>query len=169
MTSIITIIFYILVGTAGGFIGWRLKFSGGVIIGSMLAVIIFKLLTQKHVGVPSGLQFFIQVMIGFMVGMSFNMGILPQIKNIIWPVCMSIIILMAAGLITTFIIAKMDILDIPTAYIATSPGAMNTLIGLAIARGANTTLVVAFHMFRLMIVNISSPFIFALLSWWFKK
>ena len=169
MSSITTVFSYLLLGTVGGLIGWRLKFSGGIIIGSMLAVIIFRLLVQKQVEIPFGIRFFIQVLIGFMVGTSFDPGILPQLKALIWPVCLSTLILMAGGLITTFILARMGVLDIPTAYIATSPGAMSTLIGLAIDRGANATLVVGFHFIRLTTINLTAPFIFALLAWWFKK
>jgi len=82
---------------------------------------------------------------------------------------LSTITLMVTGLMISVILARFGFLDIPTAYIATSPGAMSTLIGLAIERGADTTLVVAFHVFRLTFVNVTAPFVFALLAWWSSK
>jgi len=160
------ILLYLIVGAAGGFIGWRLKIAGGIIIGSMLAVIIFKLLVQRDVEIPGGLRFFIQVLLGVMVGSTFRPEILHELRTMVWPVVLSTIVLMGSGLITAVVLARFGVLDTPTAYIATSPGAMSTLIGLATESGANATLVLLFHVFRLTSINLTAPLIFALLAWW---
>ncbi len=159
----------LVVGAAGGFIGWRLRIAGGTIIGAMLAVIIFKLLAEKSAVFPEGFKFLTQVLIGVMVGSTFRPEVIQDLKTIGWPVMISTLSLMAAGLVMSVVLARLGFLDIPTAYIATSPGAMSTLIGLAIDKGADTTLVMAFHVFRLTFVNLTAPFVFVLLAWWLRR
>jgi len=162
-------ILVLLVGTAGGLIGWRLKIAGGIILGSMSSVIIFKLLFQSSMEIPQELSFFIQVLIGVMVASSFKPEIIQNLKIMTWPIILSTFILVASGLVTAIILAMLKLLDAPTAYIATSPGAMPALIGLAIDSSANPTVVVAFHVFRLAFVNLTAPLIFSLMAWWVKS
>lgn len=87
----------------------------------------------------------------------------------VWAVALSTFALVVTGLIIAIIIAQLKHLDIPTACLATSPGAMAALVGLALESTANPTLVVAFHFFRLSFINLTSPFIFALIAWLLKS
>lgn len=169
MGTVTDMLLYLVVGSVGGLIGWRLKVPGGVIVGSMLAVIIFQTLFHKNPNIPSSYGFFVQVLIGVMVGTTFSPETIQNLKILAVPVLLSTLTLLFSGLAISLILAKKGILDIPTAYLATSPGAMSTLVGLAIESGANATLVVAFHVFRLTTVNLTAPLVFALLAWWLKK
>ena len=160
---------YLVIGSAGGFIGWKLKISGGVLIGSMLAVIIFRLLLQKNIEIPASFNFITQVLIGIMIGCTFMPEIIYELKNMVWVVALSTLALVVTGLIIAIIIAQLKHFDIPTAYLATSPGAISASVGLALESNANPTLVVAFHFFRLSFINLTSPFIFALIAWLLKS
>lgn len=155
MGTTIHVFLYLIVGAAGGFIGWRLKIAGGTIIGSMLAVIIFKLLVQRDFELPEGLIFFIQVLLGVMVGSTFRPELLHELKSLAMPVVLSTMVLMGSGLLTAVLLARFGVLDIPTAYIATSPRAMSTSIGLATESGANATLILFPFFFRLTLTSIN--------------
>jgi uncharacterized membrane protein AbrB (regulator of aidB expression) len=55
-------------------------------------------------------------------------------------------------------------LDIGTAYLGTSPGAMSALIVLALESEAQPMLVVCFHFIRVVFVILTAPLIFRLVS-----
>jgi membrane AbrB-like protein len=169
MNSVFDTFIYLMVGIVGGLIGWRLKISGGVIIGAMLAVILFRLLSHKTIELSGSFNFITQILIGVIIGCTFKPEVIFELKGLFWPVALSTLVLVVTGLITAIIIARLKDLDISTAYLATSPGAMTALVGFALDSKANPTLVVTFHFFRLSFINLTYPFIFALISWLLKN
>jgi hypothetical protein len=72
--------------------------------------------------------------------------------------------LVGAGCLMAIVIHRLDLLDAATAYIATSPGAMTSLIPLSVEGCANPVIVTCFHFFRLLFILLTAPWILKALS-----
>ncbi len=142
MDSILGLSFYVVLGTLEGFLGSRLKITGGALIGAMLLVIFVKMLLKVHWEVPRSFTFILQVFLGIMVGSTFHPDMVKTLIKIIIPVITSTVVLVGAGIVLSIIFTKLNILDPGTAYLGTSPGAMSALIVLAIDNPAKEALVV---------------------------
>jgi len=82
------------------------------------------------------------------------------------PVIISTIVLVSVGLLLSLFVAKIWPLDIYTAYLGTSPGAMSALIPLADDSPANVAFVGAFHFFRVVFIILIAPLIYKLIQMW---
>jgi len=164
MSSSLGLLAYLGLGLLGGLLGAKLKIPAGVLIGAMLAVICFKIVMKVHWEVPKGLIFVLQVVVGIGVGAAFQPELLQVMKKIALPVIISCVVLVGVGVIMAIIFTRMGLLDIGTAYLGTSPGAMNVLVVLALESQAHPTLVVCFHFIRVVFVILTAPLIFKLIS-----
>ena len=155
---------YICVGMIGGLIGAKLKIPGGVLTSAMLGVMVCKLFMRVQWEMPKGINFITQVLVGVMVASAFHPDMLKTLRSIAVPVIISSIMLVGAGCILAIIIYRLNLLDAATAYMATSPGAMTSLIPLSIEGSANPVVVTCFHFFRLLFILFTAPWILKALS-----
>ncbi len=154
---------FIVIGFIGGFIGEKLKIPAAPLVGAMVAVICFKIFTRVDWVLPRSFTFSLQVLLGVMVGASFQPAMMQAMHKIFIPVVTSSVFLVGTGLILSLIFTKLGILDISTAYLGTSPGAMSALVVLALDNDTNPTLVTCFHFFRVVFVILTTPLIFKFL------
>lgn len=164
MNSIKVLSFYLCVGTLGGFCGYKLKIPAGTLVGAMLAVIVTKIVLKSYWEMPKGFTFVIQILLGVMVGAMYNPSIIKMLNKIAIPVVSSTVVLMGVGILLSLIFTKLGLLDIGTAYLGTSPGAMSALIPLAFDSQADASLVVCFHFFRVVFIVLTAPIIFKIFS-----
>ena len=164
MTSSMGLLTYIALAIAGGLLGAKLKIPAGALIGAMVTIIVFKMTMKMHWEIPKGFSFALQVFVGMMVGATFQPELLHVMKKIALPVIISCVVLVGGGVIMAIIFTRMGLLDIGTAYLGTSPGAMSALIVLAFDSGARPMLVVCFHFVRVVFVILTAPLIFKWLS-----
>ena len=136
----------------------------GTLVGAMLAIILFKMLTKLHWEVPRNFTFFLQIFLGIAVGASFQPGMIHVLKKIALPVVISCVVLVVTGALLALIFTRLGILDMGTAYLGTSPGAMSALIALALDSPAQPLLVVCFHFIRVIFVLLTAPLIFRWIS-----
>jgi len=160
MNHFVSLPVFLIVGTLGGFLGSKLKAPAGPLMGALVAVICFKLIARVDWTTPKMFTFVLQVFLGVMVGASFQPDMLKVMGKVIIPVITSTLFLVGTGLALSIIFAKMEFLDIGTAYLGTSPGAMSALIVLALDSDANATLVTCFHFFRVVFIILTTPFVF---------
>lgn len=157
---------YILVGALGGLIFTQLKVPAGAMIGSMLAVIVFKLVPAAPPELPKGFGFMIQILLGILIGATFKRDMLKEFHLIAFPVISSTIALVGVGLVLTILFYRFGLLDIGTAYLGTNPGAMSVLMLLSLETQSNPPVVLTFHFFRVVFVVLTAPWIFRLISRW---
>ena len=86
MNSIVGLFFYLGVGTLGGFCGSKLKIPAGTLVGAMLAVILTKMVLKSYWEMPKEFTFVIQILLGFMVGATYNPSIIKTLSKIALPV-----------------------------------------------------------------------------------
>jgi hypothetical protein len=169
MNNITGLLIYLVVGTAGGLLGSRFKITGGTLIGAMMAVILFKMLVQKDLEIPRSYTFFVQILIGIMVGISYSPDMNKVFMRIAVPVIISTLVLVAAGLGICFILIKAGLLDASTSYLSTSPGAMVAMISLAAESKANSPIVLTFHFFRIVFIILTAPLVFHFIHYLFGR
>ena len=169
MKQLISLGVYLALGLVGGLLGSRLKITGGTILGAMLAVIIYKVWADKPWPLPKEYSLVVQFLIGVMAGSSYTPETGRMLLQIAFPIIVSTLILVVAGFLTSLLLAKMGVLNAPTAYLGTSPGAMSALISLAADSEANPAVVAAFHFVRVVFILVTAPLMFYLMRVWFPE
>jgi membrane AbrB-like protein len=169
MNQFAVVLIYLALGAVGGMLGSRLKLPGGIMLGAMLAVLLFRIFADKPWPIPKSYAFVVQILLGVMVGASYTPEIGRMFSRIILPIVASTLVLLAAGLLVCIVLAKVGILDIQTAYLSTSPGAMSVLVSLAVESQANPPVVLAFHFFRVVFIIVTAPLVFHLIQLWFPE
>jgi membrane AbrB-like protein len=164
MSSSLGFLVYIGLGIVGALLGAKLKIPAGALIGAMLTIIVFKMTMKVHWEIPKGFSFALQVFVGIMVGATFQPDLLHVMKKIALPVIISCVVLVGAGVLMALIFTRLGMLDMGTAYLGTSPGAMSALVVLALDSQAQPMLVVCFHFVRVVFVILTPPLIFKWLS-----
>lgn len=164
MSSSLGLLSYLGLGLLGGLLGAKLKIPAGVLIGAMLTIICFKILVKVHWEIPNSFTFVLQVFLGIMVGAAFQPELMQAMKKIAIPVIISCVILVGTGVILAVVFTRLGLVDIGTAYLGTSPGAMSALVVLAFQSQAQPMLVVCFHFVRVVFVILTAPLIFKLIS-----
>ena len=164
MSSSLGLIGYLGLGLLGGLLGAKLKIPAGALIGAMLTIIFFKIFMKVHWDIPRSFTFVLQVFLGIMVGESFQPELVQVMKKIAIPVIISCVVLVGTGVILAVVFTRLGLVDIGTAYLGTSPGAMSALIVLALESEAQPMLVVCFHFIRVVFVILTAPLIFRLVS-----
>ncbi|MBW2704999.1 MAG: AbrB family transcriptional regulator [Deltaproteobacteria bacterium] len=160
MNYLISLPIFLAIGTLGGYLGTKLKIPAGALIGSLLAVICFKLISRVDWNVPKTFTFVLQVFLGIMVGASFQPGMLKVMGRVFFPVITSTLLLVGTGLLLSMVFTRMGLLDMGTAYLATSPGAMSALLGVALDSGKDATVITCFHFFRVVFIILTMPLIY---------
>lgn len=104
--------------------------------------------------------FVLQVFLGIMVGASFQPGMLKVMGRVFFPVITSTLFLVGTGLLLSMVFSRMGLLDMGTAYLATSPGAMSALLVVALDSGKDAAVITCFHFFREVFIILTMPFIY---------
>ncbi len=118
--------------------------------------------TRVTVEVNTGKKSFFKT--GTMAGWKEAPTMMPVLKKLFFPVLTSTVTLVGVGILLSIVFTRMGILDAPSAYLGTSPGAMSALIVLAFESGSSATLVVCFHFFRVVFVILTAPLFLKLFS-----
>ncbi len=153
----------ICVGIVGGYLGMKSRIPAGTLLGATIAVILYRMLLNSDWKLPEQFGFILQVMVGVLIAVSYDSALLRKLLSLWGPILISCTVLICAGLALAVIFHKMGWLDLPTAYIATSPGAMNVLVTMSGDFKADVALVASFHFVRIFIINLTAPLIFKLL------
>ena len=151
---------YLGLGAVGGLLGLKFKFPGSVIICSMLAVMLARMGLQSSWQAPKYFVLAIQITLGVMVGLGYTPALAKELGRVIVPVMASTLFLVFAGLVMAVVTVKLGLLNIPDAYLSTSPGAMSALLSLSLEGSANPGIVAAFHFFRVIFIILTAPIVF---------
>jgi uncharacterized protein len=150
----------------GGFIGYKLKIPAGTVIFSLLAVACVKLLMKmEETSLPRLINFIPQALVGLVLGIQFSRSVLVQISKMWGYMILSVIVLVAAGVLIAVVFMKMNVLDVETAYLGTSPGALSAMIFLAVDQKVNVPLVAIFHLFRIFFILMTGPAILKVIGY----
>lgn len=160
MSPSVSLLIYLAIGCVGGLLGYYSRLPAGTLLGTVLAVIIFKIALNVSWQTPKTYGFFCQVLLGVLIGLTFQPCLLRIMASLWAPMMISTAALIACGMATAYIFAKWWPIDLPTAYIATSPGGMVALVPMAVDIHVNAALIASFHFLRIFTVVSTAPFLF---------
>lgn len=148
-------------GAAGGWLFDALHIPGGSMLGAVVGAMLIKLSGLNEMPTPHGFQLVAQIGMGIVVGNMLTPTIMAEIKSMLPLMAVTTGLLLAAGFVGSWLVYRGTGMDIPSAILATSPGGLNAVVGLAADMGNYAPMVMAFQMVRLYAVVLLSP----LISW----
>ena len=146
-------------GSAGGLLFHWLKVPGGPMVGAMLAVIAHNLLISESVVLPSALKTGTYILMGIVVGSMFRPSMLGILRDSWYMLFISSAILFTAGFFSAYLAYKTGTLSATSAYLATSPGGLNALTGMAAQMGEDAPIILLYQMTRQYAVILLAPLI----------
>lgn len=141
----------LLVGILGAYIAKALKIPAGAMVGSMIFVGIFNVLTGAAY-VESSTRFFVQVIAGAFIGIGMDKEQLIEIKNLIKPAIVMVIGLLILNIVVGLFIYKTTSLDLLSSLFSAVPGGMADMSIISSEMGADTSMVAVFQLARLISV-----------------
>ncbi|HJD96079.1 AbrB family transcriptional regulator [Mailhella massiliensis] len=162
------ILMLVVCGTAMGCLFKYLNIPGGCMLGAVVGSMTVKLLGIADAQMPSLFYNAAQIAIGICVGSMISLDMLAGMKDQIPVMVLSTVILLLAGLGSAFVVRHMTDLDVTSSILATSPGGLNAVIGLADAAEHLPT-IMAFQMMRLYVVILLVPVFCWCMKFFFHK
>ena len=145
-----------------GEISERLHFHNGCLL---VPILLGSILTMSNVelsAVPSWATDFAQLMFGLVLGARYERAFFIRYKLFIPFALLNSFFILVASAIAGALLAWAFGLPIATMIIATAPGGLAEMTITAQALQISVPLVVAFHLFRVVVVNVGTQYIFAL-------
>ena len=159
----IRIFLTLLVGTIGGLTGYFLRLPAGVMIGSMLAVGVYNCLSFKA-DMPAKVRIGGQILIGTLLGLNLNPQTIMELRTILLPALIIVVILLFSGCVTGLIVHKICKVDLHTAILCSSAGGLTELSVLATSLGGDGPKVAIIHLLRVITVVATMPIILTALE-----
>lgn len=159
MPNFVLFIITLAVGYVGSVIARKLKVPSGAMIGSMVAVIIYNLVTEKGF-YYADFKLILQVFSGALVGGKVAKEDVIALKKLVLPVIILIICMIILNIVFGTLIYLFSNLDIATSLFATSPGGASDMALIGEELGANPGYVGILQVFRLLIIYTFCPPLF---------
>ena len=147
----------LVVGSAGALAAIRLRIPAGALLGPMVLGAVLHGTGLVRVAVPAALLDAAYVAIGLTIGLLYTpatvryaLRILPQLLG-----STLVLIALCAGSATLLAVAVQ--VDPLTAYLATTPGGLDSVTVIALGSGANVPLVLAVQALRVFVVIATGP------------
>jgi membrane AbrB-like protein len=156
------------VGFAGASLFSLLKLPGGALTGAMISVVAFTVISgQPPAEKPDWLSFIVYTGVGVLIGSMSKPGML-QAVGAAWPtLALSTGLILLAGCVCAWIVARNGALSIDSAYLATSPGGFNAIMGLSLAND-EAPIIMIYHLVRIYAVILLAPYMGRLLGIFLK-
>jgi membrane AbrB-like protein len=149
----------VALGLVGGIVGRLSRIPAGVLLVPMFAGIILHGTGWLTIELPPWLLAISYAFLGWSIGMGFSREILAHALRVLPQTILAILglILFCGGL--AFVLVKAVGIDPLTAYLATSPGGMDSVAIIAASSKVDVSFVMALQTVRFMVVLSIGPFI----------
>ncbi len=149
----------LLVGAAGGWLGYLISLPLAWMIGAMVATTAAAL-AGLPVRMPGGLRSSMIAVLGVMLGSGFSPALLDHLGD--WTVTLSALLpyVALAGLAARFYFVRCVGYDRVTAFFAGMPGGLTEMVLIGGAMGGNERVIALSHASRVLIVVMIIPFAF---------
>lgn len=153
MKSIVNTVF---VAFCGGLIGIKSKLPAGGLIGAMLAVGFIQIYGLE-VRMPVEFRQISEIIIGGFIGLSFTGEFAANLRSLIIPALLISGSVLVFGIVMGFLIHKITGLDLVTAIFAGSPGGITNMTIISNSLGADSRVVAAMQLVRLICLILGLP------------
>jgi uncharacterized protein len=157
--DVTTYVLTALVAGLGAWAGTRFRLPAGALLGPLILGILLEELGVMHLAWPQGMPQAAYLVLGLWVGLLFDGDSIKRAGRL-WPV----VLLSAIGLVVAcaalgWALSSLTGIDPITAYLATTPGGIDSVAIVALGSGANAPLVLAIQTLRLLAVIAAGSFL----------
>ena len=155
----LTYVLTALTAALGAWAGTRLRLPAGTMLGALIVGIGLEESGTLHLAWPPGVQQAGYLMLGVYVGLLFDRASVQRAGRIFPYVLASAVGLVAVCAGLGWMLSALTPIDELTAYLATSPGGMDSVAIMALGSGADAPVVLAVQMMRLLVVVLAGALI----------
>lgn len=147
----------LLVALVGGWIGHRFRVPSG----ALLVPMVLGALVQTGAGIslqlPHTLLTVTYAVIGWSIGLRFTREVLGHAFRAVPQMLLSTALMIALCSLSAWMLVRLLPTDPLTAFLATSPGGLDSVVVIALGTGVDLPLVLALQTLRLFVVVLSGP------------
>jgi uncharacterized protein len=148
-----------LVAGLGAWAGTRFRLPAGALLGPLVLGILLEELGVMHLAWPQGVPQAAYLVLGLWVGLLFDGDSIKTAGRLLPVVLLSAIGLVVACAALGWALGTLMGIDPITAYLATTPGGIDSVAIVALGSGADAPLVLAIQMLRLLAVIAAGSFL----------
>jgi uncharacterized protein len=148
-----------LVAGLGAWAGMRFRLPAGALLGPLILGILLEELGVMHLAWPQGVPQVAYLVLGLWVGLLFDGDSIKRAGRLLPVVLLSAIGLVVACAALGWALSTLTGIDPITAYLATTPGGIDSVAIVALGSGADAPLVLAIQMLRLLAVIAAGSFL----------
>jgi membrane AbrB-like protein len=141
----------------GGALGFGLKIPAGGLLIPMLIGAVLEGLNLVTIALPQWLLALSYAFLGWSVGLGFTRDILIHASRVLPQILLSICAIIGICAIFAVVLVKAAGIDPMTAYLATCPGGVDSIIIIGVSTHADLSFVMTLQTLRLLIVLIAGP------------
>lgn len=164
------VVWLLLGGAAGAALARPLRVPFWPLIGSIAGAATVRLAYGGHLAVPAGWQTTAQILVGTLVGMSVLPGVLRDFRAVLLPGLLAVFALLGFGVGWGLVVGHSGEADLVSAVFGMVPGGVGEMMAAATAVHADTAVVAAMHLVRLIVVLSCLPLLVrcarAFGRWW---
>jgi len=155
--NLISLLETLMIAAFGGWLGLKLKIPGGALLTPLAIGGTLSLSGAVELVQPPWLLAISYMVLGWRIGLGFTLAVVRYAMRAFWRILFSILLLMAlCGLLAVGLVVFFDI-DPLTAYLATSPGGLDSVAIIAASTDVDVGLIMTFQTLRFMLVLLISP------------
>jgi len=147
----------LLLAAGGSVAAQKLRVPGGSLLGPLILGSVLQSNGILHITLPPWILAPTYMVLGWCIGLRFTREALSQAAQALPSMIVSIACLVAACAGIALGLTHLTDIDPLTAYLATSPGGLDSVAIIASASGANVSFVMAFQTARLLLVVSTGP------------
>lgn len=153
-----TLLIILCAAAVGGLLFHLCGIPGGMIVGAIVGVMLIKCVGElPPMAFPRPLQCIVYILLGAMVGNMFDPAMFAAVRET-WPALVaSTLLVLVSGMGAAVIAVLWGRLDPASAYLATSPGGLNVVMGLAADMSPSAPVILAYQMVRLYAIIFTVP------------
>lgn len=147
----------VIIALAGGILGVGLKIPAGALLVPMIGGAILESTGLVAITLPSWLLAISYAILGWMVGLGFTRDLLAHASRALGVVLMTIFITIGVSAALALLLVRAAGIDPLTAYLATSPGGIDSVAIIAASSDVDISFVMALQALRVMVVLAVGP------------
>lgn len=150
------LILTLIIGMIGGILALRLKVPAGAMVGSMLSVALYNIITGEAY-FPQDLRVITQIATGAFIGSGITKKDVLDLKMMIKPAILMVSTMIILDLFLGYLMFRITDIDLVTSLFACAPGGLVDMSLISADLGADSSKVALLQMVRLMSVLIILP------------
>jgi uncharacterized protein len=147
----------LLTAASGGAVGMALRIPAGALLVPMALAAVLEAMGLLTIVLPPWLLALSYAFLGWSIGLSFNRDILQHAARALAPIALAIGVMIGVCGLLAAILVRWAGIDPLTAYLATSPGGLDSVAIIGATSTADLSFVMALQVARLLIVLMLGP------------